>query len=807
MTKSSVRFMAFGAGLCLTAGLLSIPVVAQSTGAHAKPGQGAAGVDRMFDGVDVVEGNDPSVFHVVKVGDSLHPLTKEQIRREMAGGSDLPPALLEEKMRRAHPIAAKEMPTTKVVDPESIGNPPLGVVPPTNDSCSTPTVVTTGVTAFNNTCATAQGSDPTCVVTPVTTVWFQFTPSSTALYEVNTCGSSFDTVLSVHTAPSSCGPYTQQACDDDSGSSGPCPFTLQSRVQFCGTSGVPYYIMVTGFGGAFGAGSLTITNLGACPTPPANDNCSGATVLPGAGPFPISGTENNIDLATTEAADPLQSCSFGGASQDQHSVWFRWTPTSSFQVLADTCGSNFDTVLSAYTGTCGSFNEIACNDDGASPNCANTLQSGISWAATAGTTYYIEATQWVGATGAGLNMTFTLGMAPTPPANDACASPTILPPAGPFPITCNQSTSAATVDPNDPLQSCSAGGPAQGGATVWFQWTPSQSNAVLLNTCGSTYDTVAAVYTGTCGSFTEIACDDDSGAAGPCSFTLQSFLTFNAVAGVTYTIEIASYGGGAGGTLQKSLGPCVPSTCDSPAIDQDAWTTTAQCLADSAPGVGECGIPSAEVYTFPIDATPSGADPEDLVVVDQIKVPSCGLPNGVSVDYFFIRRNPLCPPGAPTTGEDICLPVQPSRRPRLILNDVFYPGTMFPPSTNGKPYQSEVALVFNSAHTRLGTGDYDFFKVVEFDPSVCPDVDGDLLPDCGVQLGSETHAGTRYNLSGTLDNYGAEVTEFFANRVRHNIQCLNVFEEHPNQPPARAQFPGNAVGEDALTRPWSFHVD
>jgi len=62
---------------------------------------------------------------------------------------------------------------------------------------------------------------------------------------------------------------------------------------------------------------------------------------------------------------------------------------------ADTFGSNYDTVLSAWTGTQGALNLVACNDD------FGGAQSKITFAATAGTTYYFLAAQCCGGGGTG----------------------------------------------------------------------------------------------------------------------------------------------------------------------------------------------------------------------------------------------------------------------------------------------------------------------------------------------------------------------------------------------------------------------
>ncbi|MCZ6571072.1 MAG: hypothetical protein O7B23_13015, partial [Deltaproteobacteria bacterium] len=53
----------------------------------------------------------------------------------------------------------------------------------------------------------------------------------------------------------------------------------------------------------------------------------------------------------------------------------------------------YDTVLAALTGTCGTFTEVACNDD------FSGLQSLISFAVTAGQTVLLEVTSLSGSGG------------------------------------------------------------------------------------------------------------------------------------------------------------------------------------------------------------------------------------------------------------------------------------------------------------------------------------------------------------------------------------------------------------------------
>ena len=139
------------------------------------------------------------------------------------------------------------------------------------------------------------------------------------------------------------------------------------------------------------------------PIRPPNDDCGDATVVD---PLPFS-DQIATDGATTEATDPVQAC---GATQgtNANSVWYMLTAPSTGTVTVSTAGSTYDTVLSAYTGSCAALAPVACNDD-----VNGGLQSAIGFAVSTGTTYFIEATQF-GSGGGGtlsLAVSFAAGTA------------------------------------------------------------------------------------------------------------------------------------------------------------------------------------------------------------------------------------------------------------------------------------------------------------------------------------------------------------------------------------------------------------
>jgi len=77
-----------------------------------------------------------------------------------------------------------------------------------------------------------------------------------------------------------------------------------------------------------------------------------------------------------------------------------------------------------------------------------------------------------------------------------------------------------------------------GGKSVWWTWTAPANVTVVVDTIGSSFDTLLAVYTGsTVSALTFIASDDDSGG------NHTSRLTFGAISNTTYQIAVDGYTG------------------------------------------------------------------------------------------------------------------------------------------------------------------------------------------------------------------------------------------------------------------------
>src|SRR5262249_6399833 len=139
---------------------------------------------------------------------------------------------------------------------------------------------------------------------------------------------------------------------------------------------------------------------------PSNDRCSGAIALQN-GVMRVDST-----AYATSTGDPAPTCvsSFGNG------LWYTVTPTANGTLTLSTCGSNFDTVLQAYTGSCNALAPVpqGCNDDNG-PSCSAT-QASLSFTATTGVTYHILAGGYGSATG---NLHMLAQLTPTSPVQSA----------------------------------------------------------------------------------------------------------------------------------------------------------------------------------------------------------------------------------------------------------------------------------------------------------------------------------------------------------------------------------------------------
>jgi hypothetical protein len=229
----------------------------------------------------------------------------------------------------------------------------------------------------------------------------------------------------------------------------------------------------------------------------------------------------------TSSGDPKPSC----ADAFSRAVWYRLSAAGAGDPLVvDTFGSTFDTVLAVFKGSPASLEPIACNDE------FGGHQSRIIWKAEGNVEYYVMAAAFQAVPAGLLRVNFSRAIIPD---NDERAN------AGQLTIggqSAARPAHSASGSPFDPSLSCAGAY----GFSLWFLVQSETPRTVVVDTVGSDYNTVAAVFSeSSAGALTEVACNNDA-APG----TRTSRVAWPALSGEKYWIVIGSSGVRPGGVLR-----------------------------------------------------------------------------------------------------------------------------------------------------------------------------------------------------------------------------------------------------------------
>ncbi|MHC4213131.1 MAG: DUF7901 domain-containing protein, partial [Planctomycetota bacterium] len=244
------------------------------------------------------------------------------------------------------------------------------------------------------------------------------------------------------------------------------------------------------------------------------DDCGNPVpVMLGVGDLPYSNTNT-----TCGRGDDYNDTCLGGADNSEDII-YELTVTESMvvNITIDPCGSNM--VGLALDDSCppdGSCIKYHVDTTGIPYGFCVHLEPG---------TYYIM----IDRTALGCIPEFTLTIEQgTAPGNDDCANAEAVGEVvdEPFDTTC------ASFD---------GSGSCMTSPNIWYLYTASCTGQATVSLCGSDYDTMLAVYDGnTCPPGTEIDCNDDTYSC-PIGNNYQSQITFSAVAGNEYLIEVGGY--------------------------------------------------------------------------------------------------------------------------------------------------------------------------------------------------------------------------------------------------------------------------
>ena len=288
---------------------------------------------------------------------------------------------------------------------------------------------------------------------------------------------------------------------------------------------------------------------------------------------------------------------------------FNFTATAGCTYVFETCGyATQDTYLRLYsTGTGGVL--LAENDD------ACGTQSRITWTCTTNGTYSILLTRWscntLSSSSTRINYRISsCGPPPTPPSNDACSNAT--------PLPCGTSDLAGTTV-NSVVETAPSGCASQRG--VWYTFTGDGQQTTL--TSPTTFDHELTIVSGSCGSFTNIVCVDNS--------TSTESYTFTTTNGLTYYVYVAHWSttSTTTGTFNISRSCTPPPT--PPANDACINATPLPCGTSNLSGTtvnsvseispGGCASQYGVWYTFTgdgqtttISSTGAGLDQEMVIL-------------------------------------------------------------------------------------------------------------------------------------------------------------------------------------------------
>ncbi|MBY0312932.1 MAG: hypothetical protein K2W85_12750 [Phycisphaerales bacterium] len=428
---------------------------------------------------------------------------------------------------------------------------------PSNDNCFSARTTFEGSIVDSSTIgATGTDQTPGCASNDTKDVWFDFTPTVTSTYAVNTCGSGSSAGVSVFQsctgAPIACNESDSSFCDSTAG----------ARVSVAMVAGTRYLIRVATPDGGEGSFRLVVVR-----QPAIGDNCADAMDINGSGSRPFS------FLGATPSG--VSSC---GGDPSAPDVWFSFVggPERFFRV--QTCGSSTPLTLSVFSESpcTGMLTPIACG--GSVPSICGTSEGSIARLFTRSRqTYYIRAAATTSLLGAA-----NISIEPDAPINDRCDD------AMPLPL--GTAVLGSNVDATtDALASCAAD-----GRDVWYQLLPAATGWYRIDTCTATsssspLNTVMTLHA-SCAAPAYACNDDNTTACG--SGSNRSALVVRLVAGNPVLLRVAG-ASGAQGTFSArwQLVPPPNDTC-AQAIAVGNGTVELDTLGatDDAPGITGCTI-------------------------------------------------------------------------------------------------------------------------------------------------------------------------------------------------------------------------
>ncbi|KYF65927.1 MXAN_6577-like cysteine-rich protein [Sorangium cellulosum] len=359
---------------------------------------------------------------------------------------------------------------------------------PEIDLGSTVPQTVTGTTAgavdiLSSTCGGIGGNEAT----------YSFTAPALGTYIFDTFGSSFNTVLSARDG--GCSGAVLKCNGDAAGG-------VQSRLTMDLDEGQKILLVVDG-SSATASGEFTLN---------VQQYEGGGTC-----PRPIDLGSTVPQVVTGSTADQPESVTPKCGSSSAPDMIYSFTASDDGTYIFNTLGSSFDTILQIFDGSCAGT-PLRCNDDAGGPQsrltidlvAGQTVLVAVDGRNTSRGDYVLQVDKFDG--------------------EGSCSTAIDL--GSELPLT---RTGTTTGQPDSVTPSCASSSTA---SEMVFTYTAPIVGRYVIDTVGSSYDTVLHVHRGGC-SGTSIACNDDT--AGSTSRT-----TVRLTAGQVITIVVDGYGGASG---------------------------------------------------------------------------------------------------------------------------------------------------------------------------------------------------------------------------------------------------------------------
>jgi Secretion system C-terminal sorting domain len=426
---------------------------------------------------------------------------------------------------------------------------------PANDECATAIAIT--IQPFSPTCtaeinATTNGSSASVITeTSCTTtsdnddIFYTFTATSSSQilrFSNMVAGLGTATTLGYQVFTGAC-PGTQiTSCSAGFGSGGAGNTTITGL-----TAGTSYTLRL------FTGGTLNSATFDFClqemPSVPANDECATAISI-ATQPYgticsaPISATTNGA----TASVITETSCV---TTSDNDDIFYSFTAAGTSQIL------NFSNLVAGvgtatqlgyqvFAGACPGTQITSCSTGFGTSGAGSTIINGL----TVGTTYTLRL--FAAGTSNSASFDFCIQNLPPVPSNDECAAATVL--TNGVSGTGNTLSATQSIAP----ETCGTS-TASSAVDVWYQFTALSSGSALItvNEVSTALDAVIQVYSGSCGTLTNIGCADGPAGGGTETATLNGL-----VAGQTYYFRVYGFNAGAGQFTVTVSGAALPITIE-----------------------------------------------------------------------------------------------------------------------------------------------------------------------------------------------------------------------------------------------------